>query len=97
MLTDKQIINAIPKEKSYRLPDGGGLYLEIMPTGSTYWRMKYRYIGKEKRLAIRAYPRVKAAEARVKASAAKAQLAANSDPSAERKAVKVPVGKIVAT
>lgn len=89
MLTDKQIINAKPKEKSYRLSDGGGLYLEVMPTGSKYWRMKYRHAGKEKRLAIGVYPRVKAAEARVKALAAKAKLADSIDPSAERKAAKV--------
>jgi hypothetical protein len=41
MLPDKQIVNAKPKVKPYRLADGGRLYLEASPTGAKYWRMKY--------------------------------------------------------
>lgn len=48
-LTEKTCKNAKPKEKSYKLSDGLGLYLEVMPNGSKYWRMKYRHLGKEKR------------------------------------------------
>jgi len=48
-LTEMQIRKAKPAEKPYRLADGKGLYLEVMPNGSRYWRMKYRFDGKEKR------------------------------------------------
>lgn len=89
MLTDKQIINAKPKLKTYRLADGGGLYLEVSKTGAKYWRMKYRFAGKEKRLAIGVYPNIKSAEARAKAAAAKAKLAGGIDPSAERRIAKL--------
>lgn len=51
-LTVRQIDTAKPKEKPYKLSDGGGLYLEVTTSGSRYWRLKYRYAGKEKRLAF---------------------------------------------
>lgn len=44
--------NAKPKDKAYKLTDGGGMYLEVSPSGSKYWRLKYRLHNKEKRLAI---------------------------------------------
>jgi hypothetical protein len=49
MLTELALKAAKPKEKIYKLADGRGLYIEINPTGSMYWRMKYRYAGKESR------------------------------------------------
>ena len=49
-LTDIQCKNAKPKDKPYKLAAGRDLYLEVMPTGSKYWRMKYRFMGKETRL-----------------------------------------------
>jgi hypothetical protein len=49
-LTELAIKKVKPKEKSYRL-SGGGMYLEVMPNGSKYWRMKYCFSGKAKRLA----------------------------------------------
>jgi len=66
-----------PKEKPYKLFDGGGLYLLIQPNGSKLWRMKYRYLGKEKLLAIGAYPLISLAEAREARSKAKKLLAQN--------------------
>ncbi|EIC9759716.1 DUF4102 domain-containing protein, partial [Salmonella enterica] len=51
-LTARQISTAKPTEKPYKLSDGGGLYLLVNPNGSRYWRMKYRYAGKEKLLSI---------------------------------------------
>ena len=51
-LTDPKAKNAKPKDKPYRLADGGGMYLEVMPTGAKYWRWKYRFATKEKRLAL---------------------------------------------
>jgi|GEM_PF-6517618 len=57
-LTAKACDNAKPAAKAYKMADGGGLYLEIMPTGAKYWRCKYRFLGKEKRLAFGVYPEV---------------------------------------
>lgn len=42
-LTKKVCDNAKPKKKPYKLANGGGLYLEVVPAGSRYWRLKYRY------------------------------------------------------
>lgn len=71
-LTDAQIKNAKPKAKAYKLSDGGGLYLEVMPTGSKLWRMKFtRANGKESRLAFGRYPEISLAEARERRMAAR--------------------------
>ena len=51
-LTDTSIRSAKPRRKPIRLFDGGGLYLEISPTGGKWWRFKYRFAGKEKRLSL---------------------------------------------
>jgi integrase len=88
MLTIKEIDNAKPKAKPYKLADGQGLYLEVMPTGAKYWRLKYRIAGKEKRLAFGVYPEVRPQEARDKAKDARDLIRAGTDPSQERKANK---------
>lgn len=88
-LTVKQAKAATPTEKTYRLADGGGLYLEVTPTGGKYWRMKYRFAGKEKRLAIGVYPDVTLKAARVERDVAKLQLAQGVDPSANKRAKKL--------
>lgn len=62
-LTDIKIRAAKPKNKPYKLADSGGLFLLIAPVGSKYWRLKYRFHGKEKLLAIGVYPDVSLAEA----------------------------------
>ncbi|MFK9872403.1 Arm DNA-binding domain-containing protein, partial [Klebsiella pneumoniae] len=51
-LNARQVDTAKPREKAYQLADGAGLYLEVVPSGSRYWRMKYRFNGKEKRMAF---------------------------------------------
>lgn len=79
-LTARQVETAKPKEKSYKLFDGGGLYLEVTAKGSRYWRMKYRFGGKEKRLAFGVFPIVTLAEAREMRNQAKKTLAAGGDP-----------------
>lgn len=68
--------------------DGAGLYLEITPAGGRYWRMKYRFAGKEKRLAFGVYPAVSLKDARAKRDAAKKVLRAEQDPSVVRKVAK---------
>lgn len=84
-LTARQVETAKPKEKSYKLFDGGGLYLEITAKGSRYWRMKYRFGGKEKRLAFGVFPTVTLAEAREMKNQAKKVLAAGGDPGEVKK------------
>lgn len=79
-LTARQVDTAKPKEKPYKLFDGGGLYLEVTAKGSRYWRMKYRFGGKEKRLAFGVFPIVTLAEAREMRNQAKKTLAAGGDP-----------------
>lgn len=84
-LTKIQCENAKPKEKPYKLSDGAGMYLEIMPNSSKYWRLKYRWLGKEKRLALGVYPDVSLAQARDKREEARKLLGKNIDPSAAKK------------
>lgn len=79
-LTEVAIKKAKPKEKPFKLADGGGLYLEVMPNGSKYWRMKYRFGGKEKRLAFGVYPLISLASAREKTRLAKLELIEGKDP-----------------
>ncbi|HCU24973.1 MAG TPA: integrase [Deltaproteobacteria bacterium] len=83
-LTDKACKNAKPASKPRKIADGHGLYLEIMPNGSKYWRLKYRFAGKEKRLALGVYPEVSLGEAREKREKARKLLASGSDPSSAK-------------
>ena len=87
-LTDSAIKVAKPKEKPYKLADGQGLYLEVMPNGSKLWRLKYSYAGKEKRLAFGAYPTVPLQLARRRRDEARQQLAEGIDPGELKKAEK---------
>ncbi|WP_226053201.1 integrase arm-type DNA-binding domain-containing protein [Dickeya chrysanthemi] len=86
-LNARQVETAKPKEKTYKMADGGGLYLEITPRGSKYWRMKYRRPDdkKEDRLAFGVWPTVTLAEARAKRDEAKKLLVQGIDPKAEQK------------
>lgn len=86
MLSDREIQAAKPRAKLYRLADGAGLVLEVTPTGSKLWRLRYRFAGKEKMLALGEYPDVRGPEARARAAKARAILREGRDPSAERKA-----------
>jgi integrase len=87
-LTDTAIRNAKPSEKPIRLFDGGGLYLEISPAGGKWWRLKYRFAGKEKRLSLGVYPEIGLKEARDRRDEAKRLLGEGIDPSVERKVQK---------
>ncbi len=90
-LNDLAIKKAKPEEKPYKLTDGDGLYLLVEPKGGKYWRMAYRYGGKQKTLAIGVYPEVALAEARVRRHEARKLLRNNVDPSAAKQAKKVAV------
>jgi len=80
MLTNTAIRQAKSKDKPYKIGDSGGLYLLIKQNGK-YWRMNYRFAGKQKTLAFGLYPDVSLKEARKKRDEAKSHLANNSDPS----------------
>ena len=79
-LTDAALRNAKPRDKSYKLADEKGLYIEVYPSGGKLWRLKYRFGGKEKRLALGAYPDVTLAGARERRDSARAMLAQGADP-----------------
>ncbi len=83
-LTDVKCKNAKPKDKTYKLYDANGLYLEIMPKGSKYWRFRYQYSGKEKRLAIGVYPEISLGEAREARDSARKLLREHKDPSLDK-------------
>jgi integrase len=87
-LTDVKIRNTKPTAKSFKLSDMGGLYLEIYPNGRKWWRLKYRFNGKEKRISFGVYPEVTLSNARDRRYKARKQLANGIDPSQDRKAQK---------
>lgn len=79
-LSTRGVASAQPREKAYKLGDGGALFLEVRPNGSKWWRMPYRYGGKQKLLALGVYPLVSLAEARQRRDDAKRQLLSGVDP-----------------
>jgi hypothetical protein len=95
-LTDTKCRNAKGQIKPRKLSDGGGLHLLVNPDGSKYWRLAYRWHGKQRTLALGVYPAVGLMEARAARDKAKRDLAANIDPSVvkrERKrAAKIATG-----
>jgi integrase len=88
-LTDQKAKQAKPQDKTYRLSDEKGMYLEITPKGGKYWRMKYRFAGKEKRLAIGVYPETTLKKAREIRDGARQKLSNGIDPSALKQAQKL--------
>jgi integrase len=88
-LTDMQVRNAKPKDKTYRLFDGGGLYVEVAPTGSRIWRLKFMQAnGKESRLTYGPYPEILLQEAREKRLATRRLKLQGIDPAKHRDATK---------
>ncbi|CAM8650585.1 XerC Integrase [Comamonadaceae bacterium] len=91
MLTDAQCKNAVcPAEKKQaRFADSGGMYLQVSPTGSKRWFLKYRIDGKEKQLALGSYPAISLSEARKARDAAKLKKSEGVDPVQARKLEKL--------
>ena len=87
-LTTTAIRNARPHEKPLKLFDGGGLFLLVSPSGGKWWRLKYRFDGKEKLLSLGTFPEGGLKDARERRDEARKQLAADVDPGEHRKAVK---------
>ena len=79
-LSDAKIRNAKPRAKPYKLTDGEGMFLLVHPNGSKYWRLKFRFLGRERILALGVYPDVGIAEAREWRAQARKALAAGNDP-----------------
>ena len=84
-LTDTAIKALKPKSKSYREFDSGGLYLEIAPSGGKWWRLKYRFQGKEKRISLGVYPAIGLKDSRARRDEAKELLAKGVDPGERKK------------
>ncbi|MCP3671409.1 MAG: tyrosine-type recombinase/integrase, partial [Gammaproteobacteria bacterium] len=91
-LKDIQVKNAKPGDKARKMADGGGLFLLVHPNGSKYWRLKYRFAGKEKLLALGVYPEVGLKQAREGRDDARKLLRAGVDPGEAKKAAKVVQG-----
>ena len=87
-LRDLDVRNAQPRARAYKLFDGAGLYLEVTPAGGKLWRLKYRFLGTEKRLVLGAYPLVSLKDARAKRDEAKRLLSDGRDPGAAKQAEK---------
>jgi integrase len=87
-LSDVEIRKAKPGEKLAKLSDGGGLQLWVMPDGAKYWRLAYRFAGKQRALAIGVYPAVGLKDAREARDAAKRLLAEGLDPSGAKRAIR---------
>jgi integrase len=87
-LTDTRIRNAKPTANTYKLSDGGGMYLLVVRNGARYWRLDFRFAGKRRTMAFGVYPTVTLATARKHREEARGLLAENIDPSAARKATK---------
>ncbi|EIV6183755.1 tyrosine-type recombinase/integrase [Enterobacter roggenkampii] len=88
-LTDIKVRTAKPTDKQYKLTDGNGMHLLVHPNGSRYWRLQYRFGGKQKMLALGVYPEVSLADARARRDEARKLLANSIDPGDKKKNDKV--------
>lgn len=87
-LTDQAVKAAQPAEKPYTMPDGGGMFLLVNPDGGKYWRLRYRFAGKQNTLGLGVYPEVTLKAARAKRKAHRETLDAGLDPSSTQRARK---------
>ena len=87
-LSDVKVRNAKPRTRPYKLADGEGLFLVVMPSGSKYWRLKYFLGDKEKLLALGVYPQITLGDARERRAQARKVLATGGDPSEHKKEAK---------
>lgn len=84
-LTDTAIKTAKPREKDWKMADEKGLYLLVTPSGGKLWKLKFRHLGKKKKLSLEAYPEVSLAKARKLRDGAREQLADGQDPALEKR------------
>ncbi|WP_297927626.1 integrase arm-type DNA-binding domain-containing protein, partial [Metallibacterium sp.] len=88
-LAEVAVRNAKPRDRSYKLSDGGGLHLQVNPTGSRWWRLRYTFDGKEQMLSLGVYPAVSLRDARDRRDEARRMLAKGINPSIRRRAEQV--------
>jgi len=93
-LNNIQVKSAKARERQYKLSDGMGMYLLVHPSGGKYWRLKYRFKGKEKVLSLGVYPEASLSKAREKRDVAKRLLADGDDPSVAKKLLKFKQGEV---
>jgi len=87
-LSEVKVRTAKSLERTYKIFDGGGLFLLVTPSGGKLWHFKYRFDKKEKKLALGTYPEISLADARQRREDARRQVAHGIDPGAVRKAQK---------
>ncbi|HGM5324261.1 TPA: tyrosine-type recombinase/integrase [Serratia marcescens] len=87
-LTDAKIRAAKPDQKPYKITDSGNMFLLVHPNGSRYWRLRYRFLGKEKTLALGQYPEVSLSEAREKRDEARKLVSQGIDPCEQKRVQK---------
>ena len=88
-LTDIQPRTAKPKDKPYKLSDGGGMFLLVNPDGTKYWRMAYRFAGSQRLLAFGKYPEISLADARKARAEARDKINAGIDPAQAKRIEKL--------
>jgi Arm DNA-binding domain/Phage integrase central domain len=91
-VSDAALRTAKPGTRPYKIAAGGGLYLEVTPSGSKLWRWKYRFGGRENRFAVRAYPTVPLKEARARAEEARTLVKAGIHPSHQKQLNRIKAG-----
>ena len=84
-LTELTIKQAKPREKEYKISDGGGLYLLVHPRGSKYWRFDFRFFGKQKSSSFWVWPEISLADARITRSEARKKIKDGINPIEEKK------------
>ncbi len=84
-LTELTIKQAKPREKEYKISDGGGLYLLVHPRGSKYWRFDFRFFGKQKSSSFGVWPEISLADARITRSEARKKIKDGINPIEEKK------------
>lgn len=80
MLTDKEVKQAKPKDKPYKLGDRNGLHLYVTTSGHRSWRYKYRIAGKERRIVFGTYPEMSLVDARERLDETRKQIRDGGDP-----------------
>lgn len=91
-VSDSRLRSAKPADKSYKISCGGGLYLEVMPSGSKLWRWKYRLAGRENRYALGTYPQILLRDAREQSESARKLVAQGVHPSHQKRLDKIQAG-----
>lgn len=84
-LTDIKVRSVKPSDKPFKLTDGEGMHLLVNPNGAKYWRLQYRFGGKQKMLALGVYPIVTLADARKRREVAKKLVSDGIDPAEKEK------------